>query len=86
MASAAAVTASGLAAAVSAPALRVAVVGGSIGGLAAAVALIRVGAAVRVYESSATPLTGRGSSLGFVQVRVWRGAALFCTCLARPPR
>ena len=38
--------------------VRVAIVGGSIGGLAAATALIRLGATVRVFEKSAGAYTG----------------------------
>lgn len=38
--------------------IKVAIVGGSIGGLAAATALLRLGASVRVFEKSATPFAG----------------------------
>jgi 2-polyprenyl-6-methoxyphenol hydroxylase-like FAD-dependent oxidoreductase len=57
--------------------LRAAVVGGSIGGLAAATALHRLGATVCVYEKSAS--MGTGGSLGFCHVPLWehlRGARM----------
>lgn len=46
-------------------------IGGSIGGLAAATALHRLGAHVRVFESSPTSFEGRGSSLGYCNVPLW---------------
>lgn len=46
-------------------------VGGSIGGLAAATAFLRLGATVRVFEKVSSSLEGRGSSLGFVAVDLW---------------
>ena len=51
--------------------LSVVVCGGSIGGLAAAVALHRLGARVRVYESSSSSLEQRGSSIGYCNVGLW---------------
>lgn len=59
--------------------LRVAIVGGSIGGLAAANALRRLGANVSVFERSAAPFSGRGGSIGFCHVPLWesvRGAQM----------
>ena len=59
--------------------LRVAIIGGSIGGLSAAVALQRLGASVAVFEKSQTPFHGRGGSLGFCHVPLWqqlRGARM----------
>jgi 2-polyprenyl-6-methoxyphenol hydroxylase-like FAD-dependent oxidoreductase len=53
-------------------ALRVAVVGGSMGGLAAATAFLRLGAHVRVFEKSPLPFSDRGSSLGFCAVDLWQ--------------
>lgn len=46
-----------------APPLRAMVIGGSIGGLAAAIALARAGVAVEVYERSPTELAGRGAGI-----------------------
>lgn len=51
--------------------LKVAIVGGSIGGLAAANAFHRLGATVRVFEKSPTRFSGRGGSIGFCQVPLW---------------
>lgn len=51
--------------------LSVAIVGGSIAGLATATALLRLGIRVRVFELSPTPLSGKGGSLGFVDVPLW---------------
>jgi 2-polyprenyl-6-methoxyphenol hydroxylase-like FAD-dependent oxidoreductase len=51
--------------------LRVAVVGGSIGGLAAAVALQRLGAAVEVFEKGTQSYHGRGGSMGYCDVPLW---------------
>ena len=59
--------------------LRVCVVGGSIGGLAAALAFHRLGARVRVFEKAGAPLHGRGGSIGFVSNPHWealRGAPM----------
>ncbi|KAL3908538.1 MAG: hypothetical protein SGILL_008444, partial [Bacillariaceae sp.] len=51
---------------------RAAVVGGSLGGLAAANALKRAGwKDVHVYERSPTPLDKKGSGLGYVNVPAW---------------
>jgi 2-polyprenyl-6-methoxyphenol hydroxylase-like FAD-dependent oxidoreductase len=44
--------------------LRVGIVGGSIAGCAAAVALLRTGQNVTVFESSPNELTGRGAGIG----------------------
>ena len=52
-------------------ALRVGIVGGSIGGLAAATALHRLGAVVRVFEQSPVPFHGRGGSIGYCNVPLW---------------
>jgi salicylate hydroxylase len=52
--------------------MRVAIVGGSIGGLAAATAFVRLGALVRVFEKSETTFAERGSSIGFCDVNLWR--------------
>ena len=76
--SAAAASASATAAAAP-PQLRVAVIGGSIGGLAAATALLRLGASVRVFERAPGGFSGRGGSLGFCQNNLWealRGAPM----------
>ncbi|KAI9022365.1 hypothetical protein DFJ74DRAFT_669222 [Hyaloraphidium curvatum] len=51
----------------------VAIVGGSIAGLAAATAFHRLGWRVRVFERAAAQ--GLGGSLGFCDVRLWRGVA-----------
>jgi 2-polyprenyl-6-methoxyphenol hydroxylase-like FAD-dependent oxidoreductase len=59
--------------------LRVAVVGGSIGGLAVAVALRRLGASVKVFEKGAESYKGRGGSMGYCDVPLWsrlRGAPM----------
>ncbi len=50
---------------------RVGVVGGSLAGLAAANALHRLGHSVRVYEKFPESLESRGSSLGYVDNRLW---------------
>ena len=52
--------------------LKVAIVGGSMGGLAAATAFLRLGAIVRVFEKSPAPFSDRGSSLGFCAVDSWQ--------------
>lgn len=51
--------------------LKVAIIGGSIGGLAAANTYHRLGATVSVFEKSSTGFTGRGGSIGFCQVPLW---------------
>lgn len=51
--------------------VRVAVIGGSIGGLAAATALVRLGAIVSVFERSPAPFAGLGGSIGFCNVPLW---------------
>jgi len=59
--------------------MKVAVVGGSLGGLAAANVFHRLGAAVVVFERSQTTLEAHGACLGFVDRRLWeslRGAPL----------
>ena len=59
--------------------LSVAVIGGSIGGLAAATAFIRLGASVRVFEQAPGPFVGRGGSIGYCDVGLWqrlRGARM----------
>ena len=59
--------------------LRVCIVGGSIGGLAAALSFHRLGARVRVFEKAPAPLYGRGGSIGFVNNMLWekvRGAPM----------
>ncbi|CAB9529878.1 hydroxynicotinate 3-monooxygenase [Seminavis robusta] len=48
-----------------------AIVGGSLGGLAAARALSQTGWSVDVYERSPTELSQKGSGLGFVHVPAW---------------
>jgi thioredoxin reductase len=58
---------------------QVAIVGGSLAGLAAANVFYRLGYLVHVYEKSATALDNRGSSLGFVDIPLWehiRGAPM----------
>jgi 2-polyprenyl-6-methoxyphenol hydroxylase-like FAD-dependent oxidoreductase len=55
--------------------LRVAVVGGSIGGLSAATALHRLGAFVTVFEAQEAGFEGRGSSMGFCDVAMWESLA-----------
>jgi 2-polyprenyl-6-methoxyphenol hydroxylase-like FAD-dependent oxidoreductase len=57
------------------PPLRVAVVGGSIGGLSAATALHRLGASVTVFEAQEAGFEGRGSSMGFCDVTMWESLA-----------
>ena len=71
MAAALAVTAAAAAATAALPPLKVAVIGGSIGGLAAANALLRLGASVRVFERATGGFAGRGSSLGYVDNALW---------------
>ena len=56
-----------------------AIVGGSLGGLAAANVFHRLGANVTVFEKSSSTLDNRGGSLGFLDVDLWqrvRGAQL----------
>ena len=67
---AAAIAAIAVSAAAAAP-LKVAVIGGSLGGLAAATAFVRLGAQVRVFEKGPASFEGRGASLGFVAVQLW---------------
>ena len=58
---------------------QVAVVGGSLAGLAAANVLFRLGHTVHVFEKFATTLHDKGASLGFVDVGLWetiRGAPM----------
>ena len=50
---------------------RVAVIGGSIGGLAAATAFHRLGATVRLFEKSPEELSKRGGSIGYCNVPLW---------------
>ena len=50
-------------------ALKIAIIGGSLGGLFAAVLLDRAGFDVRVFERSLTGLNGRGA--GLVALRDW---------------
>ena len=50
--------------------MKVAVVGGSLGGLAAANVFHRLGAAVTVFEKSPTAFGDRGACLGFVDVKM----------------
>ena len=57
----------------------IAIVGGSLAGLAAANGLHRLGHAVTVYEKFVAPLDTRGSSLGYVDNTLWeyvRGAPM----------
>jgi 2-polyprenyl-6-methoxyphenol hydroxylase-like FAD-dependent oxidoreductase len=51
--------------------LKVAIIGGSIGGLAAANSFHRLGAHVKVFEKADGPFSGRGGSIGFCQVPLW---------------
>jgi 2-polyprenyl-6-methoxyphenol hydroxylase-like FAD-dependent oxidoreductase len=58
---------------------RIAIVGGSLAGLAAANALHRLGHAVQVFEKAPATLQSRGSSLGYVDNALWeyvRGAPM----------
>merc|ERR1711998_387277 len=52
--------------------MKVAIVGGSLGGLAAANVFHRLGATVSVFEKSGSTLEHRGSSLGFLDVDLWQ--------------
>jgi hypothetical protein len=59
--------------------LQIAIIGGSLAGLAAANVLHRLGHAVTAYEKFADPLDNRGSSLGYVDNTLWeyvRGAPM----------
>jgi 2-polyprenyl-6-methoxyphenol hydroxylase-like FAD-dependent oxidoreductase len=59
--------------------LNVAVIGGSLGGLAAANAFHRLGASVQVFEKFQHSFEQRGAGLGFVDVALWqhlRGAQM----------
>lgn len=51
--------------------MKIAIVGGSLTGLAVANVLHRLGISVRVYEKFHTSFEKRGSSLGFVDVSLW---------------
>lgn len=51
--------------------LRVCIIGGSIGGLAAALSFHRLGAHVKVFEKSPAPFHGRGGSIGYVNNPLW---------------
>ncbi len=51
--------------------IKVAIVGGSLTGLAAAVGLHRLGITVTVFEKFPASFEKRGSSLGFVDVSLW---------------
>ena len=51
--------------------MNVAIVGGSLTGLAAANVFHRLGISVTVFEKFSRPLHDRGSSLGFVDVQLW---------------
>ena len=55
--------------------MKVAIVGGSIGGLSAATVLHRLGCEVKVFEKSATPFKGRGGSIGYCNVPLWEEIA-----------
>ena len=50
----------------------VAIVGGSIAGLAAATAFIRLGFSVSVFEAADRPFYGRGGSIGYCNVDLWQ--------------
>merc|ERR1712070_322338 len=52
--------------------MNVAIVGGSLGGLAAANVFHRLGATVSVFEKSGSTLEHRGGSLGFLDVDLWQ--------------
>lgn len=59
--------------------LKVAIVGGSLGGLATANVFHRLGASVTVFEKQSSSLEKRGACLGFVDVKLWeriRGARM----------
>lgn len=59
--------------------MRVAIIGGSLGGLATANAFCKLGAKVTVFEKSPAGFEQRGACLGFVDVDLWeqlRGARL----------
>lgn len=51
--------------------LKVAIIGGSLGGLAAANVCHRLGAHVTVFEKQASSMERRGACLGFVDVGLW---------------
>lgn len=60
-------------------AMKVAVIGGSLGGLAAANAFHRLGASVSVFEKYSRSFEKRGAGMGFVDVALWeqlRGARM----------
>jgi 2-polyprenyl-6-methoxyphenol hydroxylase-like FAD-dependent oxidoreductase len=50
---------------------RVAVIGGSLGGLAAANVFVQLGWEVQVFERSQTTFESKGHGLGFVDVALW---------------
>ena len=52
--------------------VKVAVVGASLGGLAAANVLQQVGASVKVFEKSSSGFGQRGEGIGFVDVEMWQ--------------
>ncbi len=52
--------------------LKVGIIGGSIGGLAAATAFYRLGASVKVFEKSPSSFEGRGGSIGFCDIPLWQ--------------
>lgn len=52
--------------------LKVAIVGGSIAGLAAATSFIRLGATVNVFEKATPYFEGKGSSIGFCDIGLWQ--------------
>ena len=51
--------------------MKVAIVGGSLGGLAAANVLHRLGASVSVFEKQPAEMSNRGACLGFVDIDLW---------------
>lgn len=50
---------------------KVAIIGGSLGGLAAGNVLTRLGARVTIFERQANTMENRGACLGFVDVDLW---------------
>jgi len=51
--------------------LKVAIIGGSLGGLAAANVFHRLGASVTIFEKQHSTMEARGACLGFVAVELW---------------
>ena len=51
--------------------MKVAIVGASLGGLAAATAFHKLGATVRVFEKFGSEFSKRGAGLGYVDVGLW---------------